>query len=85
MQELSKAMKKDKFTLAASISGYIAINEKAYDLKELGKNLDIVNVMTYDYHGFWDGFTGHHSPLKSYEGQDQKFSEYNVVRRTLLK
>ncbi|KAL7985301.1 hypothetical protein Chor_003871 [Crotalus horridus] len=29
-------------------------------------NLDIINVMTYDFHGSWDPVTGHNSPL--YQG-----------------
>ncbi len=49
----------------------------AYDLKALGSYLDLVNVMTYDYHGFWDGKTGHHSPIRMVEGDKEG---YNSVR-----
>ena len=35
----------------------------AYDIPALNKYLDFVNVMVYDYHGLWDGVTGHNAPL----------------------
>lgn len=46
-----------------SLSGFRQVIDQAYDLPELNKHVDIINVMTYDYHGFWDQETNHHSPL----------------------
>ena len=46
------------------MSGYTEIAEKAYDFNAIDKNADMVNVMAYDFHGYWDGVTSHHSPLK---------------------
>uniref|UniRef100_A0A8B9KJV3 chitinase n=1 Tax=Astyanax mexicanus TaxID=7994 RepID=A0A8B9KJV3_ASTMX len=44
--------------------------DTGYEISELGNHLDFVNVMTYDFHGAADNFTGHNSPL--YQGaQDQ--------------
>jgi len=41
--------------------------ENAYDIPEISKHLDYLNVMTYDYHGWWENnshpFTGHNAPL----------------------
>ena len=64
--------------MSASLSGYVdKIGETAYDIKELGNLLDFANVMSYDYHGFWDKKTGHHSPIKA-EPNDQH-KDFNLV------
>ena len=38
----------------------------------MAKYLDMVNINTYDYRGYWDGKTGHHSPIrdKTNKGDD---------------
>jgi GH18 family chitinase len=36
---------------------------KYYEVPELNKYLDFANVMTYDYRGSWDKYTGHQTPL----------------------
>jgi len=35
----------------------------AYDIPEIVKHFDFLNIMTYDYHGAWENFTGHNAPL----------------------
>ncbi|XP_023649207.1 acidic mammalian chitinase-like [Paramormyrops kingsleyae] len=40
--------------------------DAGYEISEIAKYLDFINVMTYDFHGAWDSFTGHNSPL--YQG-----------------
>ena len=78
-QELKEAFKSKDLLLSASLSGYVdKIGETAYDIKALGENLDFANVMTYDYHGFWDKKTGHHSPIKA-QPNDQH-PDFNLVR-----
>ncbi|CAB4066609.1 E3.2.1.14 [Lepeophtheirus salmonis] len=66
LQELRKALDTAgglKLTAAVS-AGENTIN-KAYNIPAMGKYMDLINVMTYDYHGWWPGhtFTGHNSPL----------------------
>jgi chitinase len=36
---------------------------KYYEVPELNKYLDFANIMTYDYRGSWDKYTGHQTPL----------------------
>jgi len=48
--------------------------ENAYDIPEISKHLDYLNVMTYDYHGWWENnshpYTGHNAPLYGREEED---------------
>ncbi|KAB7499949.1 putative chitinase 3, partial [Armadillidium nasatum] len=34
-----------------------------YDVPEISKYLDFINVMTYDFHGHWEDVIGHNAPL----------------------
>lgn len=35
----------------------------SYDIAEISKDLDYINVMAYDFNGAWDTVTGHNAPL----------------------
>ncbi|XP_076023204.1 acidic mammalian chitinase-like isoform X2 [Genypterus blacodes] len=37
--------------------------DAGYEISEIVKYLDFINVMTYDFHGTWESVIGHHSPL----------------------
>ena len=37
-----------------------AVNEN-YEVSEISKSLDFINLMTYDFHGSWERKTGHHT------------------------
>ena len=67
-----------RYSIGATLSGYQNVIEKAYEVAELSRNLDFINIMAYDLHGFWDGRTGHHSPLTS------NTDALSVVRLDLL-
>ena len=34
-----------------------------FEMAELAKTLDFINIMTYDYHGSWENTTNHQAPL----------------------
>lgn len=38
------------------------------EIAEMMKSIDFMNIMTYDYHGAWDGRTGHNAPLYASDG-----------------
>ena len=58
--ELRRALGGRWLSLSA---GATAARLAALDLPALASDLDCLNLMAYDYHGAWDGLTGHQSAL----------------------
>jgi chitinase len=54
---------KDKLLLTAAVPASFEAISAGYDVPELSKYLDYINVMTYDFHGQWENRVGHNSPL----------------------
>ena len=52
--------------------------DSGYDIPSLNKYLDYVSVMTYDYHGQWDGETGHVAPMYQHQ-QDLRAAGQNFL------
>ncbi|XP_056278460.1 acidic mammalian chitinase-like [Pseudoliparis swirei] len=52
-----------RLMVAAAVSAGKATIDAGYEVAEMAKYLDFINVMTYDFHGTWESVTGHHSPL----------------------
>ncbi|XP_028140236.1 chitotriosidase-1 [Diabrotica virgifera virgifera] len=63
LKELSNVLKPKGYLLSAAVAGaHEKINE-AYDIPAITKLLDMLNVMVFDYHGAFDDYVGHVSPL----------------------
>ncbi|XP_060065371.1 probable endochitinase [Ylistrum balloti] len=56
---------KPRLLLSAATGAGKSKIETAYDLPQLVKYLDMINLMTYDLHGAFEDHTGHNSPLKA--------------------
>uniref|UniRef100_A0ACB8F5B8 Uncharacterized protein n=1 Tax=Sphaerodactylus townsendi TaxID=933632 RepID=A0ACB8F5B8_9SAUR len=68
VQEMMAAFENNKcdgkrFLITAAVSAGKGTIDAGYEIAEVGKVLDFISVMTYDFHGGWDTFTGHNSPL----------------------
>jgi len=59
----AKGSKNAKLLLTAAVPASFEAIEAGYDVPELSKYLDFINVMTYDFHGQWEKEVGHNSPL----------------------
>ena len=76
LKELSAAFKPKGLLLSAGVSASKEIVDVAYDVPVLIEYLDWINVMSYDYHGYWEGKTGHVAPL--YRDPDEHIEHMNA-------
>ena len=56
--------------LSSAVAASDKISNQAYEIPEIAKYLDFINLLSYDYYGSWNDFTFHHTPMKG--------SKYNV-------
>uniref|UniRef100_A0A8C3RRV6 Acidic mammalian chitinase n=1 Tax=Chelydra serpentina TaxID=8475 RepID=A0A8C3RRV6_CHESE len=70
IQEMLEAFKAEatstglpRLLVTAAVSAGKGTIDAGYEIAEIGKLLDFISVMTYDFHGGWDPITGHNSPL----------------------
>ncbi|XP_075471486.1 acidic mammalian chitinase-like [Ascaphus truei] len=67
------ATHRSRLLMTAAVSASKTTIDTGYEIAEIGRTLDFINVMTYDFHGGWDSKTGHNSPL--YRGsKDDEYS-----------
>ncbi|KAJ1137960.1 hypothetical protein NDU88_004353 [Pleurodeles waltl] len=52
-----------RLMITAAVSAKKATIEAGYEISELSQSLDLISVMTYNFHGGWENMTAHHSPL----------------------
>lgn len=65
LKELKEQLEPKGMILTAALSPGEPNIKIAYDIPGISKYLDVMSVMCYDYHGWWEdhGFTGHNAPL----------------------
>ncbi|XP_034023202.1 acidic mammalian chitinase-like [Thalassophryne amazonica] len=59
----AKSTGQPQLMLTAAVSAGKGTIDGGYEIAEIAKELNFINVMTYDFHGTWEQFTGHNSPL----------------------
>ncbi|XP_052396005.1 acidic mammalian chitinase-like isoform X2 [Carassius gibelio] len=58
-----------RLMLSAAVAAGKGTIDAGYEIAEIAKYLDFINVMTYDFHGSWETVTGHNSPLYRGSGE----------------
>lgn len=65
IDEEAKKTKRKRLLLSAAVGVGQNRVDNSYEVKEIVKYVDFLNVMTYDFHGPWNQITGFKSPLFS--------------------
>ncbi|XP_030277720.1 acidic mammalian chitinase-like [Sparus aurata] len=85
VQELLAAYEKEasdnrrpRLLITAAVAAGKGHIDSGYEIAEVSKYLDFINIMTYDFHGAWDPFTGHNSPLYRSSVDQGENIYYNV-------
>ena len=77
VKELHDKFKPRGWLVSAAVSPSYNVLDQGYDVPALSKYLDLINVMTYDYHGQWDKKTGHVAPMTDHDEADD--ARFNTV------
>ncbi|CAB3371424.1 Hypothetical predicted protein [Cloeon dipterum] len=59
----AKSSGQPRLLLTAAVPASFEAIAAGYDVPEISKYLDMINVMTYDFHGQWERQVGHNAPL----------------------
>nr|AKP18004.1 chitinase 6 [Eriocheir sinensis] len=78
VKELRKEFSPRGWMLTAALAAGKSTIETAYDIDDLAEELDFMHIMAYDYHGKWDGRTGHNAPLYSRDDEPEEEKSLNV-------
>ncbi|CAG2058831.1 unnamed protein product, partial [Timema podura] len=63
LEALHNAFQAKGLLLSAAVGASILTVDTSYDVPSVAEHLDMINVMTYDFHGSWDTITGENAPM----------------------
>lgn len=79
---------RERLLLTMAVPAGVDTIEAGYDIRSLNRDLDFINILTYDYHTSNEPQVNHHAPLKPRSDlEDDEFDpneELNVVSHFLF-
>ncbi|XP_057303738.1 chitinase-3-like protein 1 [Hydractinia symbiolongicarpus] len=81
-EELKREFSKHKLLVTAAVAAGVSSATTSYEIYEISKHLDFINLMSYDLHGSWESSTGHHTDASETRPTSQH-SVYNSVNHWL--
>lgn len=74
LRDLNEGLEPFGYLLTAAVGSVELSAELSYDIPEMCKYLDIVNVMAYDLHGPWDEAVGINAPLHAGSADNTEYT-----------
>uniref|UniRef100_A0A182Q8A9 GH18 domain-containing protein n=1 Tax=Anopheles farauti TaxID=69004 RepID=A0A182Q8A9_9DIPT len=74
---LLTALSRELHAAGLLLTTSVGIN-RPYDMAGVARNVDYVLLMTYDYNGSWDSYTGHNAPLFAGSGESEYQRNLNI-------
>ncbi|XP_063223025.1 chitinase-3-like protein 1 [Bacillus rossius redtenbacheri] len=78
LETVYKKFQEHGFLLSVALGAGSETVDTSYIVPEIAKNVDFMNLMTYDFHGDWDSETGEDAPLYPHSSEWDDERELNV-------
>merc|ERR1712180_153085 len=78
MDEMRVALKAHDLLLTCAVSMGKGTIDTAYNIPEMNRVFDYINLMAYDFHGAWEDFTHHNAPLYAHPDDEGEAIPFNV-------
>ncbi|KAK3891565.1 hypothetical protein Pcinc_004543 [Petrolisthes cinctipes] len=73
VKELKEVLAPQGLMLTSAVSASRRVIDRGYDIPRVAELLDLIFLMSYDFHGSWEKKVAHHSPLYPEPGQNPEF------------
>ncbi|XP_055533865.1 acidic mammalian chitinase-like [Wyeomyia smithii] len=84
LADLREVLSASDLMLTASVGAAQHHVDTSYDVPAISQYLDYINLMTYDYNGAWDAYTGHNAPLYSGPSETTNFQRTLNVNHSVM-
>ncbi|KFB50316.1 AGAP004876-PA-like protein [Anopheles sinensis] len=83
LSELARELHGHGLLLSAAVGASENIASIAYDIPGVAFHVDFINLMTYDYNGAWNDWTGHNAPLYAGPSDQNDFQQMLNVNHSV--
>ncbi|OWK52981.1 Acidic mammalian chitinase [Lonchura striata] len=78
-EQEAKHSNQPQLMVTAAVAAGLPTIQAGYEIAELGRSLDYIHVMSYDFHGSWERNTGENSPLLPGPADSGDYKYFNVI------